>query len=500
MGVKGLWQLLLPIGRRISIETLEGKVLAVDASIWLTQFLKAMRDQETGRVVPNAHLMGFLRRLCKLLYHGIRPVMVFDGATPAIKKLETERRRKARGDDVFSLAMDPDDPVAQLAFKRMAKRLLLTQLKKGSLATNARTFNPSNKNTALADGVNLPENDDGEIVEDNIYEGDKVLTFSEVIEDPNNDDNLHILDTKSTDKNIPDAADPTTYNDWEIAKSLQEEEYEDDVNGEAIIRSKKSDWDESEIDVFDDDHKASESAKKRRRRKGRRMNRKRARAKHRLETSDDELSTDLDQEETDNGSSSEHELNSKTSLSYEAIVSAQPSERKDIFERAQREQRLASRKNFMPVAANPDKYSQAQVTNFLKSSRLNSRIRTLATRISQTSQGDPSIPANSKNGKLIGEAIASDSSRRIVFSKGDDPVMRNINRNKRDMSRQPPTKKASNLWTEQDVYKSYTPHKNKAVDDNITFEEEKSEIVLLDGSGDEEGRFMTYANTRNHSP
>ena len=39
MGVKGLWRLLMPIGRRISIETLEGKVLAIDASIWLTQFI-----------------------------------------------------------------------------------------------------------------------------------------------------------------------------------------------------------------------------------------------------------------------------------------------------------------------------------------------------------------------------------------------------------------------------------------------------------------------------
>ena len=51
MGVKGLWRLLLPIGRRISIETLAGKVLAVDASIWLTQFVKAMRDPQTGKVL-----------------------------------------------------------------------------------------------------------------------------------------------------------------------------------------------------------------------------------------------------------------------------------------------------------------------------------------------------------------------------------------------------------------------------------------------------------------
>ena len=40
MGVKDLWQLLAPIGRRISIETLEGKILAIDASVWIVQFIK----------------------------------------------------------------------------------------------------------------------------------------------------------------------------------------------------------------------------------------------------------------------------------------------------------------------------------------------------------------------------------------------------------------------------------------------------------------------------
>ena len=40
MGVKDLWQLLAPIGRRVSIETLEGKTLAIDASVWIVQFIK----------------------------------------------------------------------------------------------------------------------------------------------------------------------------------------------------------------------------------------------------------------------------------------------------------------------------------------------------------------------------------------------------------------------------------------------------------------------------
>jgi 5'-3' exonuclease len=93
MGVKDLWQLLAPIGRRVSIETLDGKALAIDMSIWLTQFIKAMRDEE-GKMIRNAHLIGTLRRILKLLFHKIRPIFVFDGATPILKLAVVQRRRK----------------------------------------------------------------------------------------------------------------------------------------------------------------------------------------------------------------------------------------------------------------------------------------------------------------------------------------------------------------------------------------------------------------------
>lgn len=35
-----------------------------DASIWLFQFIRAMRD-ERGEPIPNAHLLGFFRRICR---------------------------------------------------------------------------------------------------------------------------------------------------------------------------------------------------------------------------------------------------------------------------------------------------------------------------------------------------------------------------------------------------------------------------------------------------
>lgn len=86
MGVHGLWQLLSPVARPIALETMANKRLAIDASIWLYQFQMAMRDRKSGDPLQGAHIMGTFRRIVKLLYHGIKPVFVFDGDAPMLKK------------------------------------------------------------------------------------------------------------------------------------------------------------------------------------------------------------------------------------------------------------------------------------------------------------------------------------------------------------------------------------------------------------------------------
>ncbi|XP_055282625.1 DNA excision repair protein ERCC-5 isoform X1 [Moschus berezovskii] len=92
MGVQGLWKLLECSGRQVSPETLEGKILAVDISIWLNQALKGARDRH-GNAVENAHLLTLFHRLCKLLFFRIRPIFVFDGDAPLLKKQTLAKRR-----------------------------------------------------------------------------------------------------------------------------------------------------------------------------------------------------------------------------------------------------------------------------------------------------------------------------------------------------------------------------------------------------------------------
>ncbi|KAK3996127.1 hypothetical protein QBC44DRAFT_157958 [Cladorrhinum sp. PSN332] len=95
MGVQGLWTVVQPCARPTNLATLNRKRLAVDASIWIYQFLKAVRDKE-GNALRNSHVVGFFRRLCKLLWYGVKPVFVFDGGAPALKRATLQGRRRRR--------------------------------------------------------------------------------------------------------------------------------------------------------------------------------------------------------------------------------------------------------------------------------------------------------------------------------------------------------------------------------------------------------------------
>lgn len=106
MGVNGLWTVVQPCARPTNLATLNRKRLAVDASIWIYQFLKAVRDKE-GNALRNSHVVGFFRRICKLLWFGIQPVFVFDGGAPALKRAtiqKRQRRREGRRDDAVRTA------------------------------------------------------------------------------------------------------------------------------------------------------------------------------------------------------------------------------------------------------------------------------------------------------------------------------------------------------------------------------------------------------------
>ncbi|KAF9787513.1 hypothetical protein BJ322DRAFT_729829 [Thelephora terrestris] len=158
MGVKSLWKLLTPVGRPVLLETLEGKILAIDSSIWIYQFQATMRDKD-GRVILNAHILGFLRRICKLLFWGIKPVFVFDGGVPVLKRSTiNERRRRKEG--------------AATTHAKVAERLLAAQMRREAV-DQAQGRGPSSKGKSVP-SANQVDNDD----ENAVYFEDLDPSFS----------------------------------------------------------------------------------------------------------------------------------------------------------------------------------------------------------------------------------------------------------------------------------------------------------------------------------
>ncbi|MFH1521175.1 MAG: flap endonuclease-1 [Candidatus Micrarchaeota archaeon] len=87
----------LSIKHTTSLDSLSGKILAIDAYNMLYQFLASIR-QEDGMPLMDfkgnvtAHLSGLFYRTCKLIENGIKPVYVFDGKPSILKgKVQAER-------------------------------------------------------------------------------------------------------------------------------------------------------------------------------------------------------------------------------------------------------------------------------------------------------------------------------------------------------------------------------------------------------------------------
>ena len=104
MGVK-LTELL--VKHEIKIEDLSFKIIAIDASLFLYQFLTTIRQYDgtpftdsQGRI--TSHLIGLFNRTVNLLRKSIKPVFVFDGKPPELKHL-TQKQRAIAKEKAFEL-------------------------------------------------------------------------------------------------------------------------------------------------------------------------------------------------------------------------------------------------------------------------------------------------------------------------------------------------------------------------------------------------------------
>lgn len=89
MGVNKLWDILLTIASPRQIEDLSGLVLAIDASLWIVKVNSIFEGIDEG-------LRCIFNKLLWLKKNNIKPIFVFDGETPALKRKTLEERRNRR--------------------------------------------------------------------------------------------------------------------------------------------------------------------------------------------------------------------------------------------------------------------------------------------------------------------------------------------------------------------------------------------------------------------
>lgn len=87
--------------KNTSFKELAGKRLVVDSFNILYQFLSSIRQSDGTPLVDSkgnvtSHLSGLFFRTAKMLEHDIKPIFVFDGKAPDIKKKERERRAETK--------------------------------------------------------------------------------------------------------------------------------------------------------------------------------------------------------------------------------------------------------------------------------------------------------------------------------------------------------------------------------------------------------------------
>lgn len=101
-------------GRKL--EDLQGKAIAIDAYNALYQFLSSIRQPDgtplkdkRGRI--TSHLSGLLYRTANLVEAGIRPVYVFDGKPPLLKRatLDERKERKVQAQADYEDAIEKGD-------------------------------------------------------------------------------------------------------------------------------------------------------------------------------------------------------------------------------------------------------------------------------------------------------------------------------------------------------------------------------------------------------
>ncbi len=134
--------------KSISLDSLEGKVVAVDAFNVLYQFLASIRQEDGTPLMDmqgrtTGHLSGLFYRTVKLVENGIKPVYVFDGMPTVMKESTRRKRREAK-----ESAMEK--------WKKALEEKRIPDAKKYAMATSRLTHEMVEESKVLLEGLGIP--------------------------------------------------------------------------------------------------------------------------------------------------------------------------------------------------------------------------------------------------------------------------------------------------------------------------------------------------------
>jgi flap endonuclease-1 len=134
--------------KEIEIEELSGKTMAVDAFLWLHQFLSIIRQPDgtplkdsKGRI--TSHLSGLFYRSARLIEKNIKLIWVFDGEPPSFKAGTTIERRAVKEE-------------ADKRWKEFLEKGDLKEARKAAQATSRLTNEMIEQSKNLLDYMGIP--------------------------------------------------------------------------------------------------------------------------------------------------------------------------------------------------------------------------------------------------------------------------------------------------------------------------------------------------------
>jgi flap endonuclease-1 len=128
LGVQNLGDLILK--KKVSMEELSGRTLTIDALNYLYAFLSVVRQPDGTPLMDEktritSHLSGLFYRTINLIESNIKPIFVFDGEPPTLKKDTIKERREIReaAKVKWEEALTAGDVVAARKYAQVALKL-----------------------------------------------------------------------------------------------------------------------------------------------------------------------------------------------------------------------------------------------------------------------------------------------------------------------------------------------------------------------------------------